>query len=257
MKFLKRFRFSPVITVLSLALAFTCFYLGSWQFRRYEEKKVFFKTLAEATPESLPALDPGRTEWDSLLGRRFALTGTFDFDREMLLLNRTHNKRPGVKLITPLRLTGSDRYVLVDRGFIVKEESAPAERVRYHEPRGETRIMAAAYQSREGGFILSPPDHILDDPDQGWFRMNVAKMKSLLPYGDAVAPVYFEQIRTGEEYPVSLASEVLPPFRHLNYTMQWVSFGIFALIMGAFVQFRKPAGLPIQAGRESTGSALS
>ncbi len=251
--FFKRFQFSPWIMGGSLALALTCFYMSTWQFRRYEEKKVYFRALDAATVDTLPALEVEPANWESLLGERRTLRGSFDFDREMIVLNRTYNYKPGVKLVTPFRLAGSDRVVLVDRGFIIREESSAEARRKYHEPRGETRIMAIARQSREGGFFLSPPDHVLNAPDEGWFRMNVTRMQSYLPYAKDVAPVYFELIKTGEEYPIALVRDVLPPFRHLNYALQWISFGVFGLIMGLFVQFRRGAKRAKEAAaREAT-----
>ena len=239
MDFLKRFRINVPVMTGGIFVAFTCFYMSSWQFARWEEKKQYFRDLAAATPDSLPRLAADRRDFDTMPGERLSVQGTFDFNNEFIVVNRSYKKRPGVKLITPMRISGSDRYILVDRGLVYREDSDPEGRKQYQEPAGETAIMVIARFSRESSGFLTPPDHILDAPEEGWFRMNVTKMRTHLPYGDQTAPIYFEQIKSGETFPISMVTDVLPPFRHLNYALQWISFGVFGIGFALFVQFRQ------------------
>lgn len=59
--------------------------------------------------------------------RRVATPGIFRHDKEMLLLARTRQGRPGVHVITPLRLPGGG-HVMIDRGWVPDALKDPARR---------------------------------------------------------------------------------------------------------------------------------
>ena len=54
----------------------------------------------------------------NLRDRRAVATGRYESDGEILLRGRSHEGRPGVHLVTPLRTAGDGALVLVNRGFV-------------------------------------------------------------------------------------------------------------------------------------------
>src|SRR5271157_2509818 len=55
--------------------------------------------------------------------RRALVAGTYDYGEEIILRSQELNGVPGVHLVTPLRIAGSDAAVLVDRGWVPEEAS--------------------------------------------------------------------------------------------------------------------------------------
>ena len=57
--------------------------------------------------------------------KRFAfgavsVAGQFDPAHEILLDNRVLNGKPGYQVVTPLKMDGTELYVLVDRGWVAR-----------------------------------------------------------------------------------------------------------------------------------------
>ena len=104
-----------LFTLFSLAVSLGCIRLasGNWSAcaRRAQNAQVLAR-LAEA-PVPLEHLPRNST----VRFRRVTTTGTYDFANEFVLTTRTRNGAPGVHIITPLRRTGTDTAVLVNRGW--------------------------------------------------------------------------------------------------------------------------------------------
>jgi len=102
--------------------------LGAWQIERLGERRA-----ANAEREALaddPQLDlSGDAELpavDSLLWRRVRLTGTWDFEHELVIRGRSAFGSPGVDVVTPLRLE-SGATVLVLRGWLPAADGLSAD----------------------------------------------------------------------------------------------------------------------------------
>lgn len=111
-----RFRWGPAVL---LALPIPLFIaLGFWQLDRADQKREQARVLDERiqlAPLELkgPVADP-----DALRFRRLQATGAFEPEGQILIENRRQANRTGFHVITPLRIEGTDRRVLVNRGWI-------------------------------------------------------------------------------------------------------------------------------------------
>ena len=112
----RRFWVVTIATVLTMAATAS---LGRWQLQRADQK------LALQAEMDTRAKLPVWTETDLLQAqapraawhRRVQLQGEWVPSASVFLDNRQMDGRPGFFLLTPLRLTGSDRAVLVQRGW--------------------------------------------------------------------------------------------------------------------------------------------
>jgi surfeit locus 1 family protein len=102
--------------------------LGAWQLDRLVERRAL-----NVEREALAALPPlelsGNTPFpptDSLLWRRVRLTGTWDYDDEIVIRGRAALGSPGVQLVTPLRLEDGPA-VLVLRGWLPAADGLSAD----------------------------------------------------------------------------------------------------------------------------------
>lgn len=245
----RSFRFSQEITVLSTLAALLCYGMGYWQYTRYLEKKIYVAAVEKGEQRGRVALNPNQANWTEQLHSLIHTQGTFDYDHEMVLINRSMGNDPGVRVVTPLELS-SGAHVLVDRGFL-PYDLYDKQQVDAYRPRGLQVLEGTIRPSKTKSFFLAPPPQSpgMNENQDRWLRLDVAAMAETLPY--PILPVFVEQTNQQGEHPSYDPKALLPPSRHLNYTFQWASFGTFALFFGFFLQFRPKR--PEQASQSGLG----
>ncbi|RMF33816.1 MAG: SURF1 family protein [Chloroflexi bacterium] len=138
---------------------------------------------------------------------------------------------PGIHLIAPLRIEGSDRAVLVDRGWVPEAEAAPERWSQFDEPgtvvvTGFLRLSQPPPRGRAGGKAAASPSF-----QTGWYRVDIPALQAQTPY--ELLPVYILQAPAdddGTHLPYrSEPSFDLSDGPHLGYAIQWF---LFALILG-------------------------
>ena len=99
--------------------------LGRWQAHRAEEK-LARQALYEARMTEPPTrLAAAATDAEPLLFRRVIASGRWIPGRQVFVDNRVHDGHAGFEVVTPLRLEGGDRAVLVDRGWVERTSAYP------------------------------------------------------------------------------------------------------------------------------------
>jgi surfeit locus 1 family protein len=230
--------------VMTVAVAVTalCFVaLGFWQLdRRAQRRAANARILArlEQPPLRLDGspLDPAEADL-----RRGVVRGTFDFDHEVVLRNQTHNELPGVDLLTPLRIAGSDAAVLVNRGWIPFEVSNPDQREVFREEVGTVEVEGIVRSSRTRPSRFAPADPT-PSPGQtsldAWLRVDIARVQEQVPY--RLLPVFLEQEAklpaAGQpRFPRPEPEISLSEGPHLFYAGQWFAFS--ALLAGGYIVY--------------------
>jgi cytochrome oxidase assembly protein ShyY1 len=124
----------------------------------------------------------------------------------VILRNRTYGEVPGVHQLVPLRISGSDAAVLVDRGWIPFEFSSPEQRAQFRNATGEVEVQGILRQSQTRRSSLSPADPPLG-PERSrldaWFRVDLPRIQEQMPY--RLLPLYLE-----EETPLGAEARWLP-----------------------------------------------
>lgn len=217
------------VTLLALAGMAVFARLGVWQLDRLAERRAENALLAAALtapPQPLTAVslppDPA-----SLQDRAVIVTGEYDLANQMALLVQNWNGMAGIHLITPLVDESGETAVLVDRGWIPDSDASPAQWAKYDEtgPISVTGYVALSQTvSRPAG------NPVPDNPQQTWYRVDIAAMQPQLPY--TLLPVYVIQSpeEGNSEPPLRRARQVeLSEGNHFSYAMQWF---LFALLLG-------------------------
>lgn len=220
--------------ILILATAAAMIRLGFWQLARLDQRRTsndLIRANLQRPPLDLNQLPSELDPADEFRPVRAA--GTFDYEQTFTLISRSHEGQPGVHLVTPLLLSGSDRTVLVNRGWIPYPEQGLNERIRY-QVKGAVEIEGfARFPEPPGGLILvlaSP------DPESRAFRtLDIQAMSKLLPYN--VLPFYLQQrgkVAQAGPQPEPAGAPELGEGPHLGYAVQWFSFAAIALVGGGF-----------------------
>ncbi len=230
-----------LLTLVVLLGAATMVGLGFWQLDRRDQKRERNALIRQRMAEpplriTGPAGDP------SLLAYRPAIVaGTFDYEHEVVLRTRTREGQAGVRLLTPLRISGTEHSVLVDRGWIPYEESEPEARSVYR-PAGAVELSGLLHpsQTRPSSFApadppLGPGRERLDE----WFRADIGRIQEQTPY--PLLPFYVAQSAApGENGPPWRDGQVtLSEGPHLSYAIQWFSFAV-VLLAGYVARATRP-----------------
>jgi len=112
------FKAGPWASMAAAAAIALTLALGSWQVSRGREKSAL-KAQLEALGHE-PAVNISVSEIDAkdVQWRRVRARGRFDPRYAVFIDNRIRHGAAGYEVVMPLKLEGSDRYVLVNRGWI-------------------------------------------------------------------------------------------------------------------------------------------
>ena len=221
------------LAVIALVAA-VCLRLGFWQLQRLRERRDENR-LAEAA-RALPELELAGRADSSLAHRRVRATGVYDRDGEIILRGQSHRERPGVVVVTPLRVAGGRVGVLVVRGFVPSADAVTVSSVPTAEG-GNVTIRGVALPLGE----REDDGAVLERPGAGttWKGLDRSAIEARLGY--PVAAVYVMQAPDSAA-PASPRRMEPPAFDdgpHLSYAIQWFAFAVIALVGAAALLGRR------------------
>jgi surfeit locus 1 family protein len=167
--------------------------------------------------------------------------GVFDSNQEIVQRNRALEGAPGVHVLTPLHLSGSDTTVLVDRGWIPQSESAPNMRQVYSAPQGEVLVQGQIRSSQEHVGAPFDPPFTADRPRiDAWFHVDIARIAQQTGY--PLLPIFIEQLPAPGDPALPRRDPTidLGEGPHLSYAIQWFSFAVILLVGYLAATYRQP-----------------
>ena len=123
------FRPSFASTVVVLCVLAILLFLGTWQLNRATEKQQLMDSYQVAprkpvvTIHQVKRWETHDKAWQTYRYRRIQLSGRYDSAHQILLENQIANKQLGYKVLTPFRIANSQDIVLVNRGWLAKQEN--------------------------------------------------------------------------------------------------------------------------------------
>jgi surfeit locus 1 family protein len=231
-----------MFAALCLVLGLVCLRLGFWQLARLEQRRAHSR-LVQAR-QSLPrlrletAIPDAEVPFRSVVAR-----GRFDSAHQVVLGNRAREGRPGLHLVTPLRLEGSEWSLLIDRGWIPSESGAIGDLEAYTlDGVVEVSGIALPTQVEPGWRFLADRATTLQEPLQIWRVLFVPGIQSQIPY--PLLPYFLAQREPagGLQGPVPDVEIDLSEGPHLGYALQWFAFSSIALLGGGIWLLRGARG---------------
>lgn len=229
------------------AFAVACFtLLAPWQLGKNsdtERRNDLIRTATSIETAPLAEVAPSSTFVPTSEWRSVAVTGRYLPDRQALVRLRNIDQRPAVEVLTPFAVSGSDRIVLVNRGYVRPVEGAvpdiPAP------PAGEQtvdgRIRAAESVSTDRGTRV----------ENG--ALTVATINPGLVSAATSTPMDTFYLQLSADQPGSLGEISLPQLDtgpYLSYGLQWLAFGVMAPLGVGYFLFTE-----IRARRRAAAAA--
>lgn len=218
----------------ALVIAAGCVRLGVWQLARLDQRRARnaeIEAVMRGEPVPLPTLahPPPRLT-------RVTIAGRPDYRHEVALTGRSRNGSPGVNILTPVRIAGTDTAVLVNRGWVYSPDASQVDFARWREA---DSLSFSGYVDTLATGRASPSLPAL--------RMRVLDHRRIaaeLPY--PIASYYVialpESATPSQTTPVRLPPPALDEGPHRSYAIQWFSFATIAIVgtLGYLLTSRSP-----------------
>jgi surfeit locus 1 family protein len=206
--------------------------LGIWQLDRLEQRRSFNQQVLSV--QDLPPLDLATSETRQLadqLYRQATARGEFDYEHQVILSNQSYRDQLGVHLLTPLRLENSDRFVLVDRGWVPFEDYQQDNLDRFIIPGEVTATGILAESATRLGVRDCLAETGTAQSTLVLWCVNLEAIQASLPY--PLEPLYLIRQPEGasEAPPIGTTVKIeITEGPHLGYAVQWFSFaGLLAI----------------------------
>jgi len=276
------FQFSWYITGPALLLILVMCRLSYWQWTRHLEKVDLIKEMDERLllpPSSINDVltTPGLNWAQSMIHRRLIIEGSYDFEHEMILRNRRHLNQPGVMVLTPLKIKGTDSWILVNRGYIPLKYATRPARAQFQK-QSSVQFIGLIKETNPRRFLApgDPPSGGENPWVDEWLRVDLDNIQKQLPY--KVLPVYTEVMPSADRekikkdilssesgkseilslvarsaatsrdseinqinlnsLPIPLNDLIIPPGRHLGYVFEWIILAMLTGFLAVIIQLR-------------------
>ena len=211
--------------------------LGLWQLDRGQEKTAIKEAYDRRS--IMPALDLAGLELSVAndVYRNAFVEGTYEFEKQILIDNIIINGRSGLNVITPLIINGSERRILVNRGWTPWSIDRTEYRS-FENPQGTVVIRGLLKRPSQEYFTLSKVEP--KSSDRVWQNLDLRLFSEL--FKTEIQPLVL--LRSPLESDEKLV-RVLPEYtdtwidRHKGYAFQWFAFAAIALLIFCYFHFFK------------------
>jgi surfeit locus 1 family protein len=224
-----------VLSVLAIAFVILTMSLGFWQLRRLAQRRA--QNAEVVARLAKPPVPVRQLTHDSaaLHYRRVLLHGAYDYAHEIKIADRTRLGSPGINIVTPLRIAGTDTAVLVNRGWVYAPDGLTVDLSRWRE--GDS-VNFTGYARPL--FRALPGSPVLPGRPDSFRWLDLSALRSRIPY-----PLYpFVIVLEGStaangNIPPRVPPPPLDEGPHKSYAIQWFSFAIIAIV-GMYFFLRVP-----------------
>jgi surfeit locus 1 family protein len=226
---IRQFRAQAIPTIAMVILAPLFVGLGIWQLDRAEQKRTQGSILEMRRKQPQLSLNDSLSlDADQLVFRNLVAQGRYLNHKSILIENRKHQGNNGYHLITPLQLAGSEKTLLVNRGWIAQDrleaalrEADTEEPVTVH---GEVRVpQAPAIELDQADMATAEiPPHwpfLTLDHFSAWSGLDILPFVLLQSAQDEHGFL--------RQWPHPRVSDLM----HIGYAIQWFGFALITLLV--------------------------
>jgi surfeit locus 1 family protein len=233
-------RFKPSLwpTLAAIAGIALTLALGNWQLDRGNDKAALAERIKSASRDALIALPAAEIKADDVAWRRVEVRGRFEPKYGVFIDNRVLHGVVGYHVVMPLRIGDSERYVLVNRGWVAGTASRST----------LPRIATPTDTVLVVGLATVPSKRFLELSSKVaegnvWQNLVLERYRAAVPI--SIQPVVIQQ---ENDFDDGLKREWTPPDlginTHYGYAFQWFALAAAILIFYLVTHVRKRTQQP-------------
>ncbi|HQQ32681.1 MAG TPA: SURF1 family protein [Methylophilus sp.] len=224
-----------IITIVSIPLFIK---LGLWQYHKATLKQSIQEKYA-STDSEMPNLKDYLDIPEQLKYRKVIVRGNFETKYQFLLDNQVEAGRAGFHIITPFQIADTQRYVLVNRGWVAgfaEHEKLP----RVDTPLQMMEIMGMVWTPSDKIFSLEQASKVSDKQDWQvvWQNLDMKKFKASTPINTLPVIIKMDPASSGG----FVRNWRVPSERimtHLGYAYQWFGFALATFMIYLYLSIRR------------------
>ena len=234
-----RYRFQPKLiptlaTILALPILVS---FGVWQSNKAQQKQALqdlYDVRSALPPERLPT---GFIDTENFRYKKIIVRGRFDPKYQILLDNRINNEQAGYHVITPFQIEGSEKYILINRGWIplgMDRSQLP----NIATPQGMLEVIGIATLPPSKIYELMKPEPIRGEWQTVWQNMDLKRYREAVPF--QVQPIIVQMDKDSEGGFMRVWPR--PDNRietHLGYAFQWFGMAVMLVLFYLIVNIKK------------------
>ena len=231
-------KFKIIPTLVYLCLLSLLLALGMWQLDRSAQKQALLKLQEQAiATETLHLSATIENNPEALRYRQVEVAGRYDVEHQFLIDNQISDGKAGYFVLTPFVLTGEDKAVLVNRGWI------PLNQDRSIHPdlqinNAQTTITGRINNFPSVGIKLAGAEI----PTEGWPSIVQVVDSNVLAKKLGYSLFQF-QVELAKELPDGFkrewrSSTIMLPEQHMAYAIQWFALALTLTILFIWYSFK-------------------
>jgi surfeit locus 1 family protein len=217
--------------------------LGLWQYHKAQQKQTLQDSYDRHLHENPVDIPAAIDQLDAWRYRQVKVTGTYETQYQILLDNQVLNEQVGYDVITPLHIRNTDRYLLIDRGWIPAQEdhsTLPA----IDTPSGEQQIFGQIWLPSSKFYSLDNPAAIKTNWQVLWQNMDMKRYAAFVPFTLSPFVVRLDVSSKAGGFKREWQQPAERIGMYLSYAYQWFGFALASAGIYLFVSFKKLSTSP-------------
>lgn len=234
---LANYRFRPSwLGALILLICVSLFMkLGFWQYHKAKLKQQI-QVQQQSTKEESTSLPSLPTDFIALQYKNVRIKGKYHTQKQILLDNQVEASQAGFHVITPLKIEGTNDYVLINRGWIaggINRNAIPE----FETPNADVEVVGQLWLPNNKIFTLESADQKYAN-NKVWQHLDMLRYQKTLPNLLPVIIKLDEKSTAGGfvrhwQMPESKIAS------HFGYAYQWFGFAVASIFIYLFISFKK------------------
>jgi len=231
-------KFKLIPTLVYLCVLPVLIALGMWQLDRSEQKQAFLEEQKQAAADEMLHLTAAaENNTKTLRYRKVEAAGRYDAAHQFLVDNQISDGKAGYFVLTPFILTGENKAVLVNRGWIPLNQNRsilPELKI----DNAEAVIIGRINSFPSVGIKLAGAEI----PSEGWPSIVQVVDSDVLAKKLGYSLFQF-QVELGKEQPDGFKREwhtatIMQPEQHTAYAIQWFALALTLTILFIWYSFK-------------------
>lgn len=228
-----RFRPQLIPTLAFLLLLPGLINLGMWQLNKARAKQALQAQLEQRSKEAPISINARVDDAEEMKYRRVRVRGQWEASYQFLLDNKVNEQEvAGYHVLTPLKISGSELRVLVNRGWV------PMGPDRQHlpdvsPPGGEVVVEGIAVVPSKKFFALAKPQDSQEKLEPVWQNLELDRYNQSVPFKVQPIVILLDPASKAGGYERAWPRPDERVEKNLGYAYQW--FGMAVALVGIFI----------------------